>query len=252
MTGDRSLVGSAKKNGPSVQEAIERALLAFTGETLTLYGAGRTDAGVHASGQVAHVDLAKDFPIDTVRDALNYHLKPQPIAVMVVAVVDESFHARFSAIERTYEYRILARRSPPTFDQGRVWHVPVGLDVAAMQAAADRLVGEHDFTSFRAAFCQAKSPIKTLDALDVLRMDEIISVTARARSFLRSQVRALVGSIKLVGEGRWSPEDISVALEKCDRAAAGPTAPADGLYLRAVRYPDDPASVEKYRPMMSS
>ncbi len=227
-----------QKNGPSVQEAIERALLSFSGAAVTLHGAGRTDAGVHASGQVAHVDLAKDYPTDTVRDALNYHLKPQPIAVMSVDVVDEAFHARFSAIERTYEYRILARRPPPTVDQGRVWHVPVPLDAAAMQLAADRLVGEHDFTSFRAAFCQAKSPIKTLDALDVRHRGEIISVTARARSFLRSQVRAFVGSLKLVGEGRWSPQDVADALEKRDRAAAGPTAPPDGLYLRSVRYPD--------------
>jgi len=228
-----------QKNGPSVQEAVERALLAFSGEVVTVHGAGRTDAGVHASGQVAHVDLAKDHAPDTVRDALNYHLKPQPVAIMAAAVVDETFHARFSAIERTYEYRILARRPPATFDQGRVWHVPVRLDAAAMQAAADRLVGKHDFTSFRAAFCQAKSPIKTLESLDVVRSGEIISVTARARSFLRSQVRALVGSIKLVGEGRWTPDDVAVALEKRARAAAGPTAPPDGLYLRAVRYPED-------------
>jgi tRNA pseudouridine38-40 synthase len=228
-----------QKNGPSIQEAVERALRAFSGEAVTLHGAGRTDAGVHASGQVAHVDLVKDHPTDTVRDALNYHLKPQPIAVISAILVDESFHARFSAIERTYEYRILARRPPPTVDQGRVWHVPPPLDAAAMQLAADRLVGEHDFTSFRAAFCQAKSPIKTLEALDVVRQGEIISVTARARSFLRSQVRALVGSLKLVGEGRWSPQDVADALTKCDRAAAGPTAPPDGLYLRTVRYPED-------------
>jgi tRNA pseudouridine38-40 synthase len=228
-----------QRNGPSVQAAIEQALLAFTGEPLMLYGAGRTDAGVHASGQVAHVDLAKDPEIDTVRDALNYHLKPQPIAVMAVSVVDAAFHARFSAIERTYEYCILARRPPATFDQGRVWHVPVGLNALAMQGAADRLLGKHDFTSFRAAFCQAKSPVKTLDGLDVERVGDLISVTARARSFLRSQVRALVGSIKLVGEGRWSADDVVAALEKRDRAAAGPTAPPDGLYLRAVRYPED-------------
>lgn len=228
-----------QKNGASVQAAIEQAVLAFSGETLTVHGAGRTDAGVHASGQVAHFDLAKDHEIDTVRDALNYHLKPQPVAVMAVSAVDETFHARFSAIERTYEYLILARRPPATFDHGRVWHVPVALDASAMQAAADRLVGKHDFTSFRAAFCQAKSPVRTLDCLDVVRTGDWISVTARARSFLRSQVRALVGSIKLAGEGRWSADDVAAALAKCDRAAAGPTAPPDGLYLRAVRYPED-------------
>lgn len=228
-----------QKNGDSVQAALERAVLALSGETVTVFGAGRTDAGVHATGQVAHFDTIKSYRCDTIRDALNQHLRPLPVAVVDAAEVDEAFNARFMAIERVYEYIILARRPPPSLELGRVWHVPSVLDEAAMHRAGQHLVGSHDFTSFRAADCQAKSPRKTLDELTVERRGERIFVTARARSFLRSQVRAMVGSIKLVGEGHWAVDDIAVARDRRDRSAAGPTAPPDGLYLRAVRYPGE-------------
>ena len=240
-----------QKNGDSVQAALERAVLALSGEVVTVYGAGRTDAGVHATGQVAHFDSLKNYRCDTVRDALNQHLRPLPVAVIYAEEVDGAFNARFMAIERVYEYIILARRPPPSLEFGRVWHVPSVLDEAAMQRAGQHLVGTYDFTSFRAADCQAKSPRKTLDELTVVRRGDRITVTARARSFLRSQVRAMVGSIKLVGEGHWAIDDIAVARDRCDRSAAGPTAPPDGLYLRKVRYPGEEV-LEKKRPMTSS
>jgi tRNA pseudouridine38-40 synthase len=211
-------------------------VLAFCGETVTVQGAGRTDAGVHATGQVAHLDLATASDGATVREAVNFHLKPDPIAVLSAAVVDDDFHARFSAVERVYLYRIVNRRPPLTLDRGRAWRVASPLDAEAMAAAARVLIGHHDFTSFRAALCQAKSPLKTLDALDVVRDGETIEVTARARSFLHHQVRNMVGTLKLVGEGKWSADNVAGALAARDRAAAGPTAPADGLYLTAVRY----------------
>ena len=210
-------------NGPSVQGTLEDAVAGLTGAQATVHGAGRTDAGVHAWGQVAHVDIAADHGPDTVRDGLNYHLKPNPVSVVTAEVVDEDFHARFSATQRRYCYLILARRAPPAVDRSRVWHVPVPLDAAAMADAAQRLVGRHDFTSFRASQCQAKSPVKTLDALEVTRDGARVIVNARARSFLHSQVRAMVGSLKLVGEGRWSANDLEAALEERDRSAAGPT-----------------------------
>ena len=224
-------------NGRSVQQAIEEALAGLTGETLTLRGAGRTDAGVHALGQVAHVDLARDWSGETLRDGLNAHLRPEPVAVLAAESVADDFDARFSAIRRHYRYRILPRRAPPALARGRVWHVKRPLDAAAMQSGAARMLGRHDFTTFRSAECQARSPIKTLDRLDVAQAGEEITVAATARSFLHNQVRSLVGSLKLVGEGRWSADDLQHALEARERSACGPVAPAAGLYLMQVDYP---------------
>ena len=223
-------------NGPSVQAALERAVLGFCGERVTVQGAGRTDAGVHALGQVAHVDIAKPCDAETVRDALNAHLRPDPIAVLAAAAVGEDFHARFSAIGRRYRYRIVSRRAPLALERGRAWFLPMALDAEAMHDSAQVLVGRHDFTSFRAAECQAESPVKTLDRLAVARRGETIEVEAAARSFLHHQVRNLVGTLKLVGEGKWRRQDIAAALAARDRAAAGPTAPAEGLYLVGVDY----------------
>lgn len=223
-------------NGPSIQEALEKAVLAFCGETATSFAAGRTDAGVHALGQVAHVDLAKDSNADTVRDALNFHLKPAPIAVLKAEAVGDDFHARFSAKARLYRYRIVNRRPPLALDRGRAWLVWNELDAAAMHDAAQALVGHHDFTSFRATLCQAKSPMKTLDVLEVRRAGEEISVHARAQSFLHHQVRNMVGTLKLVGEGKWTRADVAAALAARNRSAAGPTAPPEGLYLAEVWY----------------
>ncbi|MGE5147175.1 MAG: tRNA pseudouridine(38-40) synthase TruA [Candidatus Eiseniibacteriota bacterium] len=234
----RAFVGWQRQdNGPSVQAALEAAVRKFCGESVTVHAAGRTDSGVHALGQVVHVDLVKETPTDTVRDALNAHLRPAPVAVLDAAVADAEFHARFSAIERRYLYRIVNRRAPLALDAGRAWHVGFPLEAQAMHDAAQLLVGQHDFTSFRAAECQAKSPVKTLDALDVVRDGDEIRVYARARSFLHHQVRNMVGTLKLVGEGKWSVADVGTALDARDRAKSGPTAPAEGLYLVAVRYP---------------
>lgn len=224
-------------NGPSVQAALEDAILKFSGETVTAYAAGRTDAGVHALAQVAHVDLAREWAPGTVRDALNFHLQPNPIAVLAVEAAAADFHARMSATARAYLYRILNRRAPPAVERHRVWHVPHSLDVDAMHDAAQALVGHHDFTTFRASICQAKSPLKTLDRLALARVGEEIHVTARARSFLHHQVRNMVGTLKLVGDGKWTRADVENALAARDRARGGPTAPADGLYLVAVTYP---------------
>lgn len=223
-------------NGPSIQAALESAIHAFCGETVTVTAAGRTDAGVHALGQVAHVDLAKDWDTDTVQGAVNQHLRPQPIAVLAAEAVDETFHARFSASERSYLYRIVCRRAPLTFDRGRAWHVGRDLDAEAMHKAAQVLVGRHDFSTFRDAQCQAKSPVKTLDALDVSRAGEVIELRTRARSFLHRQVRSMVGSLSHVGEGKWTGEDLKAALDARDRRACGVIAPPDGLYLVAVAY----------------
>ncbi len=233
----RGFVGwQRQNNGPSIQAALEAALAPMTTVPPLVYGAGRTDAGVHALGQVAHVDLEPARALDVVRDAANFRLKPTAIAVLEVEAVDDDFHARFSATERRYLYRILNRRPPATFDRGRVWHVAPQLDAEVMATAAEILVGRHDFTTFRAAECQAKSPVKTLDRLEVAQRGAEIEVTAVARSFLHHQVRSLVGSLKRVGEGAWSRDDLAAALAARDRTACGPVAPADGLYLVSVGY----------------
>jgi tRNA pseudouridine38-40 synthase len=223
-------------NGPSVQQSLEDAIHRFCGETVQTFAAGRTDAGVHAWGQVAHFDLARDAGVDTVRDALNFHLKPAPVAVMKAEAVGAVFHARFSAKARLYRYRIVNRRAPLAIERGRAWQVGAPLDAIAMHAAAQLLVGHHDFTSFRASLCQADSPMKTLDVLDVTRSGDEVRIAARARSFLHHQVRNMVGTLKLVGEGKWTPSDLARALAARNRSAGGPTAPAEGLYLMEVWY----------------
>ncbi|HTP76267.1 MAG TPA: tRNA pseudouridine(38-40) synthase TruA [Rhizomicrobium sp.] len=233
----RDLVGwQRQENGPSVQGALEDAIVQLSGERVTVHGAGRTDAGVHALGQVAHFDLVKEFAPDRVRDALNHHLRPAAIAVLEAAYAAPDFHARFSATARHYLYRILVRRAPPVLERGRVWHVVHPLDAEAMDRAAQALVGQHDFTTFRAAECQAKSPLKTLDRLSVRRAADEIHIEASARSFLHNQVRSMVGSLKLVGEGRWRAQDLADALAARNRARCGPVAPPDGLYLVRVDY----------------
>jgi tRNA pseudouridine38-40 synthase len=231
------LVGWQRQpNGLSVQEALETAVARFCGETPTVFGAGRTDAGVHALGQVAHVDLARDAEPDVIRSALNHHLRPAAITVLAVERAAPQFDARLDGIERRYLYRILNRRSPPALDRGRVWHVAPPLDIAAMGDGARHLVGHHDFSTFRDSLCQARSPVKTLDALEISRHGEEIHIAARARSFLHHQVRNMAGTLKLVGLGRWRPDDVACALAARDRRAGGPTAPAEGLYLVGVRY----------------
>jgi tRNA pseudouridine38-40 synthase len=222
----------------SVQAAIEQAILAFAGEEAGIRGAGRTDAGVHATGQVAHVELTRDWPADTVRDAINAHLTAagETVAIVAAARAAGDFDARFSATGRHYLYRILNRRAPPALEKNRVWHVHKRLDAGAMHEAAQMLVGRHDFTTFRSVQCQAKSPVKTLDRLDVTRDDDMIEVRASARSFLHNQVRSMVGTIKRAGEGAWSAADVRAALEAADRAACGPVAPPQGLYLVKVDY----------------
>jgi tRNA pseudouridine38-40 synthase len=225
-----------QENGPSVQSLVTAAIEAFAGEKAIVQGAGRTDAGVHALGQVAHVDLARDWDTDTVRDALTAHLRPHLVAVLAAEQVPETFDARFSAKARHYLYRIVNRRADLVLDRGRAWRVPRPLDDAAMHAAAQRLVGKHDFTTFRHVECQAKSPVKTLDRLDVARNGDEIRIHASARSFLHHQVRSMVGSLALVGEGRWSVDDLTAALAARDRAACGQVAPPHGLYLLRVDY----------------
>lgn len=222
--------------GASVQAALEAAVAAFTGETVSIRGAGRTDAGVHAAGQVAHLDLARAWEPNRVREALNAHLRPMPIATLEVEEVPPDFDARFSATARHYEFRILNRRPPPALDRGRVWHVARPLDADAMDAAGARLLGTHDFTTFRSSQCQAKSPVRTLDRLDTRREGEMIVVSAAARSFLHNQVRSLAGSLKLVGEGKWNANDLEAALKAANRRACGPVAPPDGLTLTRVDY----------------
>jgi tRNA pseudouridine38-40 synthase len=223
---------------PSVQGAIEAAVLGFTGETVRIHAAGRTDTGVHATGEVIHLDLTRDWKPEVVMNALNAHLVPQPVAVLDAVVVADDWHARFSARARRYQYRILNRPAPPALDRGKVWHVKKPLDAAAMQDAAQVLVGHHDFTTFRDMQCQAKSPMKTLDVASVRREGEMVLLEFASRSFLHRQVRSMAGSIVEVGVGRWTKADLAAALEAKDRRACGPVAPADGLYFTGVRYED--------------
>jgi len=223
-------------DGLTVQGVLTDAIAALAGEKTLVQGAGRTDAGVHARGQVAHVDLAREWETDTIRDALNAHLRPHPVAVLLAERAGDDFNARTSAIKRHYLYRILNRRPDLTLDLGHAWRIPRPLDERAMHAAAQRLIGKHDFTTFRSTECQAKSPEKTLDRLDVSRVGDEVHVTAVARSFLHNQVRSLVGSLKLVGEGKWTARDLEAALAAKDRAHCGPVAPAHGLYLVKVDY----------------
>jgi tRNA pseudouridine38-40 synthase len=221
---------------PSVQQALEQAIARFSGETATTQAAGRTDAGVHALAQVAHFDLSREWDPNRIREALNHHLKPNRIAVIEAISVPETFEARFSAVGRHYEYRILNRRARPALEENHVWHVAVPLDASAMHEGAQYLIGQHDFTTFRDSQCQAKSPVKTLDRLDVRREIDHVVIAASARSFLHSQVRSMVGSLKLVGDGKWRPAEMRHALEARDRARCGTIAPPTGLYLTGVDY----------------
>ena len=225
-----------QENGLGVQQVLEEAITAFSGESPRMFGAGRTDSGVHALGQVGHFDLEGNPSADTVRDALNFHLKAVPVVILEAEIVDDEFHSRFSATGRSYVYKITNRRAPLAIDKGRCWWVPAKLDTRAMHDAAQVLIGKHDFTTFRATLCQADSPVKTLNRLDVEREGDQILIHAQARSFLHHQVRNFVGSLKWVGTGKWTKDDLESALEARDRRAGGETAPADGLYLTGVTY----------------
>jgi tRNA pseudouridine38-40 synthase len=224
-------------HGPSVQQTLEEALREMTGEEAVFTAAGRTDAGVHALAMSAHVDVMKSLTAHRLREGLNALVRPQPISVLEVAEVADDWHARFSCVGRRYLYRILSRRAPPALDSGRVWHIPVPLDLEAMQEGAAHLIGRHDFTTFRSAHCQSDRPVKTLDRLDVGRAGEEIHVTAAARSFLHHQVRSMVGCLALVGRGQWQPDEMREALEARDRAALGFNAPPEGLYFVEAVYP---------------
>lgn len=224
-------------HGPSVQQAVEEAVGAITGETVTMHAAGRTDAGVHALAMRAHVDVAKDIAAFRLMEGVNAKLRPDPIAVTACETVPDDWHARFSCTGRRYVYRIVNRRAPLALEAGKAWQVAKPLDAEAMHTAAQRLVGQHDFTTFRSAHCQAASPVKTLDRLDVQRDGETLLVHAAARSFLHHQVRSMVGCLVLVGQGKWSADDLADALEAKDRAALGFNAPPDGLYFVEARYP---------------
>jgi len=226
-------------HGASVQGCLEVAIRRFCQETVTVHAAGRTDSGVHALAMVASFDLEKSVAAEKLREALNFHLKPNPIAILKAEAMEGDFHARFSCIGRAYLYRIINRRAPLTLDAGKAWLVLHPLDEGAMHEAAQRLVGQHDFTSFRASLCQAQSPVKTLSHLSVSRVGEEVQIIARARSFLHHQVRNMVGTLKLVGEGRWTADDVSAALAARNRAAAGQTSPPDGLYFTHAFYPGD-------------
>ncbi|WP_322890745.1 MULTISPECIES: tRNA pseudouridine(38-40) synthase TruA [unclassified Yoonia] len=229
---------------PSVQGAIEAALAKLEPGPHTIAAAGRTDAGVHATGQVAHCDLARDWDPFRLSEALNYHLKPDPVAILDCARVADDWHARFDAVERQYLFRLLSRRAPLTSEAGQMWRVNHALDAEAMQAGADHLLGQHDFTTFRSSICQAKSPVKTLDALRIEVVPRAVGTEfrfhVRARSFLHNQVRSFVGTLERVGAGAWQPDDVARALAARDRAACGPVCPPEGLYLAGVRYPTDP------------
>ena len=230
-----------QKDRPSVQQALEEAIFAFSGETVGTQAAGRTDAGVHGLGQVVHFDLSKEWDPFRIREALNYHLRPAPVAILSAEAVSEEFEARFSAKARHYEYRILNRRAPPALERHQVWHVPMALDAEAMDEGARLLLGKHDFTTFRSAECQANSPIRTLDVFSVRRELDHVVITASARSFLHHQVRSMVGSLKLVGEGKWSPREFRAALDARDRSRCAPLAPPAGLYLVRVDYDAAPS-----------
>jgi tRNA pseudouridine38-40 synthase len=221
---------------PSVQQALEEAIHAMSGETVATQAAGRTDAGVHALGQVAHFELSKDWDPFRIREALNYHLRPDPVAIILAEAVGDDFEARFSAKARHYEYRILNRRAPPVIERDHVWHLPMDLDADAMDHAAGLILGTHDFTTFRSSECQANSPLRTLDKFSVRRELDHIVISARARSFLHHQVRSMVGSLRMVGEGKWSPVDFRAALDARDRRRCGAMAPSSGLYLTRVDY----------------
>lgn len=225
-----------QSNGLAVQEVIETAFERICGDKTIIRGAGRTDAGVHASGQVAHADLAAEWRVDRLRDALNAHMRPHPIAILRAEIVPATFDARLSALRRSYCYRIINRRAPLTFGRGEAWLVKRKLDAGPMHEAAQLLIGRHDFSTFRAAECQAESPVRTLDRLDVTRTGEEIRIEASARSFLHTQVRSMVGSLEYVGCGKWSGADLKAALEACDRRRCGPLAPPRGLYLTQVDY----------------
>lgn len=227
-----------QENGQSVQGALEQAVLSLTEETVSIRGAGRTDSGVHAMGQVAHVDLDRAWDPRKLRNALNAHLKlgGERVAILAVEPVPDSFDARFSAIRRHYLYRIISRPAPLALEAGRAWWVPKALDADAMHAAAQRLVGHHDFTSFRSAHCQATSPVRTLDRLDVTRSGDLIEIRATAQSFLHNQIRSFAGTLKLAGEGKWTADDVQAVLEARDRKACGPVAPPEGLYFMQVDY----------------
>lgn len=229
---------------PSVQGAIEAALAKLEPREHAIAAAGRTDAGVHATGQVAHCDMERDWDPFRLSEALNYHLKPAPVAILKCAVVADDWHARFDALERRYLFRLMSRRAPLTFEAGQMWQVKHPLDAQAMQAGADHLIGHHDFTTFRSTICQAKSPVKTLDELRVEVVPRDIGTEyrfhVRARSFLHNQVRSFVGTLERVGAGSWRPDDVGAALAAKDRSACGPVSPPHGLYLAGVEYPDDP------------
>jgi tRNA pseudouridine38-40 synthase len=226
-------------HGPTVQQVIEEAVEAITGKKATLHAAGRTDAGVHAIAMAAHVDIDKKITPFRLTEGLNARLRPLPVAILAAQPVAQDWHARFTCLGRRYVYRIVNRRAPLAIEQGHAWQIGIPLDVEAMQAAARRLIGLHDFTTFRSAHCQSESPVKTLDRLDVRRQGEVIEIRAAARSFLHHQVRSMVGCLKLVGRGKWSADDLEAALEARDRAALGLNAPPDGLYFAAALYPGE-------------
>ncbi|WP_316015482.1 tRNA pseudouridine(38-40) synthase TruA [Roseobacter sp. HKCCA0434] len=237
-----------QENAPSVQGAIEAALAKFARDASVVTGAGRTDAGVHARGQVGHVDFDTDWDPYRLQQAINHHLRPQPVAITAVSRVADDWHARFGALSRRYLYRLLPRKSPAALDEGLVWQVRQSLDLAAMQAGADRMLGRHDFTTFRSTECQAQSPVKTLDRLDVVRDGAEVHLHVEARSFLHNQVRSFAGTLERVGAGIWSPEDVTAALEARDRTRCGPVAPPQGLYLMSVEYPEDLFATVALRP----
>jgi tRNA pseudouridine38-40 synthase len=224
-------------HGPSVQAAIERAAKEITGESIAVHAAGRTDAGVHALGMRAHLDVTRTITPFRLMEALNAKLRPDPVAILDCEEVPDDWHARFSCLARHYEYRIVTRRAPLTWERGLAWRIPSELDGAAMADAAQVLVGRHDFTTFRSAHCQADSPLRTLDRLDVIQDGDRISIYAAARSFLHHQVRSMVGCLGLVGQGKWSKADLKAALEAADRTALGFNAPSDGLYFVRADYP---------------